>query len=192
MQVASENVYNRLVLGLCTSRIACHVIKATVKGCFQQRLWSFQNGPCSSGINGLVSSFVKLLQEENPSRECIIVRTARKLTPFHINRILELNDSNVPLATRRCPKRFNLKPSESISSESFCPLCFSPLSKSDLLSLSNIESCQNYDIVDAACCSSCRFQIFPKDPSSMEHFLSVLPQPLLVREKIVAMEIAAR
>ncbi|KAK1548788.1 hypothetical protein Q3G72_001985 [Acer saccharum] len=64
--------------------------------------------------------------------------------------------------------------------ESFCPLCFSPLSKSDLLSLS---SCQNYDILDAACCSSCRFQIFPKDPSLMEHFLSVLPQPLLARAK---------
>ncbi|KAK1548801.1 hypothetical protein Q3G72_032594 [Acer saccharum] len=94
--------------------------------------------------------------------------------------IPELNDSNVPLATRRRQKRFNLKPNESISSESFCPLCFSPLSKSDLLSLS---SCQNYDILDAACCSSCRFQIFPKDPSSMEHFLSVLPQPLLARAK---------
>ncbi|KAK2656053.1 hypothetical protein Ddye_009105 [Dipteronia dyeriana] len=54
---------------------------------------------------------------------------------------------------------------------------------SDLLSLSNIESCQNYDILDAACCSSCRFQIFPKDPSSVEHLLSVLPQPLLARAK---------
>ncbi|KAK1548799.1 hypothetical protein Q3G72_026692 [Acer saccharum] len=32
LQVASENGYNRLVLGLCTSRIACHVITATVKG----------------------------------------------------------------------------------------------------------------------------------------------------------------
>lgn len=29
---ASENGYNRLLLGLCTSRIACHVITATVKG----------------------------------------------------------------------------------------------------------------------------------------------------------------
>ncbi|KAK2653152.1 hypothetical protein Ddye_013008 [Dipteronia dyeriana] len=218
-KVASENGYNRLVLGLCTSRIACHVITATVKGqgyslpadiqyvdarweipvvlplrdCLAPELnmlchldglktLEFSNGPCS-GINGLVSSFVKLLQGENPSRECTIVRTAGKLTPFHFNRIPELNDSNVPLATRRRQKRFNLKPSESISSASFCPLCFSPLSKSDLLSLSNIESCQNYDILDAACCSSCRFQIFPKDPSSVEHFLSVLPQPLLARAK---------
>lgn len=29
---ASENGFNRLLLGLCTSRIACHVITATVKG----------------------------------------------------------------------------------------------------------------------------------------------------------------
>ncbi|KAK1548789.1 hypothetical protein Q3G72_003993 [Acer saccharum] len=64
--------------------------------------------------------------------------------------------------------------------QSFCPLCFSPISKSDLLRLSG---CQDYDILDAACCSSCRFQIFPKDPSSMEHFLSVLPQTLLARAK---------
>ncbi|EXB38239.1 hypothetical protein L484_001854 [Morus notabilis] len=32
LQVASENGYNRLVLGSCTLRIACHVILATVKG----------------------------------------------------------------------------------------------------------------------------------------------------------------
>jgi hypothetical protein len=33
VQIASENGYNRLVLGSCTSRIACHVISATVKVC---------------------------------------------------------------------------------------------------------------------------------------------------------------
>lgn len=31
LQIASENGYNRLVLGSCTSRIACHVLTATVK-----------------------------------------------------------------------------------------------------------------------------------------------------------------
>ncbi|KAF7148075.1 hypothetical protein RHSIM_Rhsim03G0024000 [Rhododendron simsii] len=40
-----------------------------------------------SGIKGLVSSFVKLLQEENASRECTIVRTAGELTPFDFNRM---------------------------------------------------------------------------------------------------------
>lgn len=138
-----------------------------------------------SGINGLVSSFVKILQEENPSRESTIMRTAGKLTPFHFNKIPELNDSSVPLASQRRQKRFNLKPNESISSESFCSLCYSPLNQSDLTSLSSHDNCKNSDIFVAACCSSCRFQIFPKDPSSMEKFYSLLPEPLVARAKHV-------
>ncbi|KAE8099639.1 hypothetical protein FH972_017604 [Carpinus fangiana] len=117
---ASENGYNRLVLGSCTSRIACHVISVTVKGSL--KTLELLKGSCT-GINGLVSSFVTLLQEENPSRECTIVRTAGKLTPFHINRIPENNDCNLLSATRRRQKRYNLKPNESISSESFCSSC---------------------------------------------------------------------
>lgn len=137
----------------------------------------------SSGINSLVSSFVKILQQENPSRECTIVRTAGKLTPFHFNKIPEINDSNVPLATRRRQKRFNLMPKESISSESFCPMCYSPLNKSDLTSSIRPADCQS-DIFAVACCSSCEFQILPKDPSSMEHFYSLLPQPLIATVKL--------
>lgn len=218
---ASENGYNRLLLGLCTSRIACHVITATVKGrgyslpadiqyadarweipvvlplrdCLAQELNMLCQLDClktvellnqtHSGINGLVSSFVKILQEENPSRESTIMRTAGKLTPFHFNKIPELNDSSVPLASQRRQKRFNLKPNESISSESFCSLCYSPLNQSDLTSLSSHDNCKNSDIFVAACCSSCRFQIFPNDPSSMEKFYSLLPEPLVARAKHV-------
>lgn len=218
---ASENGYNKLLLGLCTSRIACHVITATVKGqgyslpadiqyadarweipvvlplrdCLAQEL----NTLCQldrlktvellnqthSGINGLVSSFVKILQEENPSRESTIMRTAGKLTPFHFNKIPELNDSSVPLASQRRQKRFNLKTNESISSESFCSLCYSPLNQSDLTSLRSHDNCKNSDIFVAACCSSCQFQIFPKDPLSMEKFYSLLPEPLVARAKHV-------
>lgn len=218
---ASENGFNRLLLGLCTSRIACHVITATVKGqgyslpadiqyadarweipvvlplrdCLAQELNMLCQLDClktvellnqtHSGINGLVSSFVKILQEENPSRESTIMRTAGKLTPFHFNKIPELNDSSVPLASQRRQKRFNLKPNESISSESFCSLCYSPLNQSDLTSLSSHDNCKNSDIFVAACCSSCRFQIFPNDPSSMEKFYSLLPEPLVARAKHV-------
>ncbi|XVF07219.1 hypothetical protein REPUB_Repub06bG0119600 [Reevesia pubescens] len=219
-KVASENGYTRIVLGSCTSRIASHVISATVKGqgyslsadiqyvdsrweipvvlplrdCPAQELNTLCNldglkivelfnGPCS-GINGLVSSFVKVLQEENPSRECTIVRTAGKLTPFQFNRIPEIYESNVPLATRRRQKRHSLKCNGSLSSESFCPLCNSPLNKSNLSSsLSSLESRQNLDIFAAACCSSCQFQILPKEPSLMEQFVSLLPQPLITRAK---------
>lgn len=112
------------------------------------------------------------------------MRTAGKLTPFHFNRIPEINDSNVPLATQRRQKRYNLKPTESISSESFCPICNSPLSKSDLLSFKNVESCDTNSVLfSAACCSSCRFQILPKDPSSVGDFYSLLPQPVVARAK---------
>lgn len=217
-KVASQNGYNRLIIGSCTSRIAVHVLTATVKGqgyslsadiqyvdarwdvpvvlplrdctaqelnllCRIDGLKTFQllNNP-PAGINGLVSSFVTVLQEENPSRECTIVRTAGKLTPFHFNRIPEINDCNVPLATRRRQKRYNLKTIESMTSESFCPLCNSPLSNSDLLSSSSLESCQSSRFV-GACCSSCRFQILPKDSSSREHFYTSLPQQLVARMK---------
>ncbi|XP_024016960.1 cytoplasmic tRNA 2-thiolation protein 2 isoform X2 [Morus notabilis] len=180
-KVASENGYNRLVLGSCTLRIACHVILATVKGSFKTT--EVIRSPCT-GINGLVSSFVKLLREENPSRESTIVRTAGKLTPFHFNRIPEINDSNVPLATRRRQKRHNLKPNESISSESFCSICNSPLSRSDLLSLGNVETCHTNSVVfSAECCSSCQFQILPKDPVLVENFRTLLPQTLLSQAK---------
>ncbi|XVE75603.1 hypothetical protein DITRI_Ditri12bG0106600 [Diplodiscus trichospermus] len=219
-KVASENGYTRVVLGSCTSRIACHVISATVKGqgyslsadiqyvdsrweipvvlplrdCPVQELNTLcsldglkivelLNGPCS-GINGLVSSFVKVLQEENPSRECTIVRTAGKLTPFHFNRIPEIHDSNVPLATRRRQKRQNPKPDGSISSDSFCPICNSPVNKSNLSSsLSSPEGHRISDIFAAAACSSCQFQILPKEPSLMEQFVSFLPQSLITRAK---------
>ncbi|ESW34188.1 hypothetical protein PHAVU_001G132100 [Phaseolus vulgaris] len=218
-KVASECGYNRIVLGSCISRIACHVISATVKGqgyslpadiqyvdarwevpvvlplrdCFAQEInmlchldglktVKLSTGPCSS-INGLVSSFVSLLQEENPSRESTIVRTAGKLTPFQFNRIPEIIDGNVPLATRRRQKRYNLKSNESVSSESFCPLCNSPLNKSEIVDWSNMDSHQNSDNFYNTCCSSCQFQILPSDSTSMEQFYMDLPQSMVGRAK---------
>lgn len=216
--VASQNGYNRLILGSCTSRIACHVLAATVKGqgyslsadiqyvdarweipvvlplrdCTSQELnllcqldglktlQPFDSTP--SGINGLISSFVNVLQEENSSRECTILRTAGKLTPFEFNRILETDNCNVPLAIRRRQKRYNLKTKESISSELFCPICNAPLKNFNSLNLSSLKSCQSSRF-NAACCSSCQFQIIPKDPSSMGNFCSLLPQQVVDRAK---------
>lgn len=112
------------------------------------------------------------------------MRTAGKLTPFHFNRIPEINDSNVPLATRRRQKRSNLKLNGSISSESFCPICYSPLSKSDLLALGSLETQQSAsDVFGAAFCSSCQFQILPRDASDIEQFYSHLPEALVSRAK---------
>ncbi|XP_027351903.1 cytoplasmic tRNA 2-thiolation protein 2 [Abrus precatorius] len=218
-KVASEFGYNRIVLGSCISKIACHVISATVKGqgyslpadiqyvdarwdipvvlplrdCFAQEInmlchldglktLALSTGPCSS-INGLVSSFVALLQEENPSRESTIVRTASKLTPFQFNRIPEIIDGNVPLATRRRQKRYNIKSDESVSSESFCSLCNSPLDKSEIVEWSNLDNCRSSDIFYTACCSSCQFQILPKDSMLVEQFYVDLPQSVVARVK---------
>ncbi|KAK4755402.1 hypothetical protein SAY87_009159 [Trapa incisa] len=128
-------------------------------------------------INSLISTFVALLQEENPSRESTIVRTAGKLNPFAFNRIPEIKDINVPLATRRRQKRSNIKLNGSISSESFCLMCYCPIMPTELSILKAQEV--SSDSFDASCCSSCRFQILPQDPTRLEDFYSNLP-PLLV------------
>jgi cytoplasmic tRNA 2-thiolation protein 2 len=121
------------------------------------------------------------LQEENPSRESTIVRTAGKLIPFHFNRIPEIIDGNVPLATRRRQKRYNLKSNESVSSESFCPLCNSPLDKSEMVDWSNHNNCKSSNTFYTSCCSSCQFQILPPDSTSMEKFYTDLPHSVVAR-----------
>lgn len=138
------------------------------------------DGP-RSGINALVSSFVSLLQEENPSRECTIVRTAGKLTPFSFNRLPDVDDPEARLASQRRQKRFNIKSDErETTPESFCSLCNRPLHKSDSTPLTNYAA----DRFEATCCPSCRFQILPDDPSSTEHFCSLLPRPVIVGRTI--------
>ncbi|KAI3472196.1 hypothetical protein Pfo_029684 [Paulownia fortunei] len=194
-KAAFENGYTKIVLGTCTSRIACHVLEATVKGqgfslaadiqyvdarwkipvvlplrdCLSEEL----NMLCSldslktvepfqhprSGINGLISSFVKLLQEENPSRESTIVRTAGKLTPFCFNRTPEVGDHDGHLASKRRQKKYNLN----------------PLKKSNISSLNGFDYGERSAEIYAAACSSCQYQILPKDTSSLEYFFSLLP-----------------
>ncbi|MFS7943247.1 putative cytoplasmic tRNA 2-thiolation protein [Helianthus anomalus] len=211
-KIAIENGYTKLVLGSCTSRIACHVLSATVKGqgyslaadiqyadarwevpvvlplrdCPLQELNILCNldslkivdifNETGTGINGLVSSFVKILQEENPSRECTIVRTAGKLTPFPFNRIPEANVDDADLVSQRRQKKFNLKPIESLPPESFCPICNSPMS-----CYGNAES--RPELFRAACCPSCQYQILPDEASSMDQFYSFLPESIIARAK---------
>lgn len=137
----------------------------------------------SLNLNYQVINLLPFLQEENPSRESTIVRTAGKLIPFQFNRIPEIIDGNVPLATRRRQKRYNLKSNESVSSESFCSLCFSPLDKSEIVDWSNHDSCRSSDIFYTSCCSSCQFQILPQDSTSMEKFYTDLPHSVVARAK---------
>ncbi|KAK4392467.1 Cytoplasmic tRNA 2-thiolation protein 2 [Sesamum angolense] len=220
-KIATENGCTKIVLGTCTSRIACHVLEATVKGqgfslsadiqyvdarweipvvlplrdCLSEELNTLCNLDrlklllhdgsffyCQdslktidvlqqprSGINGLIASFVKLLQQENPSRESTIVRTAGKLTPFCFNRIPEVGDDNGHLASQRRQKKYNLKPNESLPPESFCIICNSPLKKTGSATFNDID---NGETRAAAACSSCQYQIFPKDPSSLEYLFT--------------------
>lgn len=218
-KAAFENGYTKIVLGTCTSRIACHVLEATVKGqgfslaadiqyvdarwkvpvvlplrdCLSEEL----NMLCSldslktveafqlsrSGINGLILSFVKLLQEENPSRESTIVRTAGKLTPFSFNNTPEVGDHNDRLASKRRQKKYNLKPNESLPPESFCLICSSPLKNSNIASPNGFDSEETSPETYAAACLSCQYQILPKDTSIMKHFLSLLPQSMTALAK---------
>ncbi|GAB2249425.1 hypothetical protein Droror1_Dr00012784 [Drosera rotundifolia] len=133
----------------------------------------------SFGINALVSSFVSLLQEENPSRESTIMRTAGKLTPFDFNKLPEDDDPSSRLATNRRQRKFNLKPDESTLPESFCSLCNSPLNKSNVQSSCGSADGDPSDKIAGDCCSSCRFQILPHDPLALEHFYSLLPDPMV-------------
>ncbi|XP_071720486.1 cytoplasmic tRNA 2-thiolation protein 2 [Rutidosis leptorrhynchoides] len=211
-KIAIENGYTKLMLGSCTSRIACHVLAATVKGqgyslaadiqyadarwdvpvvlplrdCPLQELKILCNldnlkivevfNDFHSGINGLISSFMKTLQEENPARECTIVRTAGKLTPFPFNRIPEANVDDDDLAFQKRQKKFSLKPIESLPPDSFCPICNSPMSHSN-----NTEP--RSDLFGSACCSSCQYQIIPNEMSSIDKFYSFLPESIIARAK---------
>lgn len=139
--------------------------------------------PCAHRFcNFIIIAFV--FQEENASRESTIVRTAGKLTPFDFNRMPASDDLNCNLASLRRQKKYNLKLNESLPPESFCPICNSPLSKSDLLSLNDVENGQlSAETFGATCCLSCLFQILPKERPSVEHFYSFLPQPIIAQSK---------
>ncbi|KZV51586.1 cytoplasmic tRNA 2-thiolation protein 2 [Dorcoceras hygrometricum] len=211
-KIAMENGYTKIVLGTCTSRIACYVLEATGQGfslaadiqyadarwevpvvlplrdCLSEEL----NMLCTldslktvealrqprSGINGLISTFVKLLQEENPSRESTIVRTAGKLTPFCFNTVQEVDDHKGHLAYQRRHKKYNLKHNESLPPESLCLICRSPLMKSDVTDLNGFVDSGPITEILLDTCSSCQYQILPKDPSSLEYFHSLLPKSM--------------
>lgn len=124
------------------------------------------------------------MQEENPSRECTIVRTAAKLTPFHFNKIPEeADDCNLQLASQRRRKKFNLKSNELLPPESYCPICSSPLDKNSVSSLAVENAHTSHESFGSKCCSSCQFQILPEETLHMEHFYSLLPQIITDRAK---------
>jgi cytoplasmic tRNA 2-thiolation protein 2 len=70
-----------------------------------------------------------------------------------------------------------------MTTEAFCPICNGPLNRSDSSELDTFEEGQESDVLYAACCSSCRFQILPQDGSSLEQFSSFLPDHMISQVK---------
>lgn len=110
------------------------------------------------------------------------MRTAGKLTPFHFNEIPKSDDLDAHLALEKRQKKYNLKTDVFLPPGSFCPVCNSPLNKSD-----SINSCDDKEFeltgerFATMCCSSCQFQILPKGP--VEQFYSILPHQIIERAK---------
>lgn len=130
-----------------------------------------------------VKSFI--LQDENPSRERTIVRTAEKLKPFCFNKFLE-NGYHDFLPSRLRHKFQNVKVSDAGDpSEDLCPICGSPLSESDLQNMKSHwgKSLTRTEVFVGNCCQSCCFQILPKRTASREHFYSLLPRLMTQRAK---------
>lgn len=133
----------------------------------------------SAGINDLVSSFIAWLQDENPSRERTIVRTAEKLKPFSF-KFFTKDECYDFLPSIIRPKFQNVKNEES-EPEFLCNICRSPLSESEWQHLKGCihGKCQTeIEVFVSQCCQCCRFQILPKDRASLDKFYSLLPSSI--------------
>lgn len=121
--------------------------------------------------------FIFYLQEENPSREHTILRTAQKLKPFSFNKF-SANGYHDFLPSRLRPKFQNADSNESTFSEILCLICGSPFSESELQNLENTKhkAQKKIDLYTAHCCQSCHFQILPSATDTYGQFFSLLPK----------------
>ncbi|GLJ12244.1 hypothetical protein SUGI_0187240 [Cryptomeria japonica] len=233
-KIAVEHGYSKLILGLCTTRIATHVVASTVKGqgyclpgdvqyvdarwkvpvllplrdCVAKELtmlchvnsWKTIFTKALStlagshfSVNSLVESFVALLQEENPSRERTIARTAEKLKPFGFNRLPE-TDTVRQLSHRRSDASQHCRSDDNTSLELLCPICSAPLNEKDFmeirkgfgtnLDLTSLQAAlKNREtrldlpspVFHCLCCPSCQFQILQEQKPSGQFVYSLLP-----------------
>jgi len=239
-KVAVEHGYSKLVLGLCTSRIATHVVASTVKGqgyslpadvqyvdarwkvpvvlplrdCVAKELamlchlnsWKTVFTKALStlagshfSVNSLIASFVALLQEDNPSRERTIVRTAEKLNTFSFNQLPE-SEAIYQLPRRRREALRNCMTNNRSSLELLCPICSGPLNDKDFMEIINslgtdsglrasLVAIKNgattcdlpSSIFQRLCCPSCQFQILHDQKPSSQHIHSLLPDVMKKR-----------
>uniref|UniRef100_A0A0E0MP50 Cytoplasmic tRNA 2-thiolation protein 2 n=1 Tax=Oryza punctata TaxID=4537 RepID=A0A0E0MP50_ORYPU len=136
--------------------------------------------PCSAVIfvNCLEDySYYYHPQEDNPSREHTIVRTAQKLKPFSFNKF-SADGYHDFLPSRLRPKFQKVDSDESTFSEILCLMCGSPFNESELQNLESTKhkAQKKIDLYTAHCCQSCYFQILPVGENLNEHFFSLLPK----------------
>ncbi|KAL2613451.1 hypothetical protein R1flu_025143 [Riccia fluitans] len=160
----------------CVARelaLHCHIAKLTT--IFVRGLTTMAD-PRSS-LNNLAHHFITLLQEENPSREHTIVRTAAKLTSFSFNA-----EVVPPSRRRRNPRNHDKGGGKSeLSPEFLCSICRAPLQSSDMSPQTETtvgngrDSSGNYADMKSTCCPSCLFQIFPEDGVQAEEKYLLFP-----------------
>lgn len=125
-------------------------------------------------------------QEDNPSREHTILRTAGKLKPFNFNKFSSNQYEFVPSRLR--PKFQVVENGEPNSPEVLCPICTSPLTATELASRTCARKMKGLNIKEVeafylSCCESCHFQILPKEETyiSCKGFFELLPKPMVKR-----------
>lgn len=152
-------------------------------------------------INSLSASFVSLLQEDNPSKERTIMRTAAKLQPFSFNRPSSYESSILHKRSSHSPISNGVHVSEDEAAEALCPVCCAPLNQNESMSLvssshsfehkrwqgENLESHvapmngSSSRFINT-CCPSCQFQILGGNACNETQHL--LPQ-LMKRSEMV-------
>eukprot|EP00250_Pteridium_aquilinum_P004683 c14885_g1_i2 orf=661-1428(+) len=151
-------------------------------------------------INSLSASFVSLLQEDNPSRDRTIMRTAAKLQPFSFNRPWSFESSIVHKRSTHFPISKGIHFMDDALAESLCPVCCAPLNpqefSSNILPFSNLEPNKRQEenlmsstapLITTApafiekCCPSCQYQIFG---NGLDETHNLLPQ-LMKRSDMV-------
>lgn len=157
-------------------QLSC-VICFTAKGRRNCLLTTFMNILWNNTCPDFLTFYDFYLQEENPSREHTILRTAQKLKPFSFNKF-SANGYHDFLPSRLRPKFQNVDTNNTTFSEILCLICGSPFIESELQNLENTKhkAQRKIDLYTAHCCQSCHFQILPAATDMYEHFFSLLPK----------------
>ncbi|KAH7281548.1 hypothetical protein KP509_36G053100 [Ceratopteris richardii] len=143
-------------------------------------------------ITSLSSSFVSTLQEDNPSRERTIMRTAAKLQAFSFNHATAIDGHSSHKKSASVPISAVIDEKEEIKDELLCLLCCAPLSPQESVSIvtafqiTESKRQQNGSLISDTkpsthflekCCQSCQYQFFPVEERTGE-ILSILPQTM--------------